>query len=209
MSQPEALDDLLVGLFMESHAKAPREIWLDLDATDDPLHGDQEGRFFHGYYRCYCYLPLYIFCGGHLLCARLRPSDRDAAAGAVDELQPIVSQLRRHWPKTRIVIRGDAGFCRDAIMSWCEEHDVDYVLGLARNARLVRALGCALHEARTVHGAHRQAGAALPGLRLSHAQVVEPYAARSGQGGASVEGGEPALRGDQSGAPQGVRQASV
>ena len=209
VSQPEALDDLLVGLFMESHAKAPREIWLDLDATDDPLHGDQEGRFFHGYYRCYCYLPLYIFCGGHLLCARLRPSDRDAAAGAVDELQPIVSQLRRHWPKTRIVIRGDAGFCRDAIMSWCEEHDVDYVLGLARKRPPGARLG--LRVARGSYGAWRTGKPARRYrlLRLSHAQVVEPYAARSGQGGASVEGGEPALRGDQSGAPQGVRQASV
>ena len=104
VAQPEALDDLLVGLFMESHAKAPREIWLDLDATDDPLHGAQEGRFYHGYYHCYCYLPLYIFCGGHLLCARLRPSDRDAAAGATEELERIVGQLRRHWPRTRIVI---------------------------------------------------------------------------------------------------------
>ena len=152
VAQPEALDDLLVGLFMESHAKAPREIWLDLDATDDPLHGAQEGRFYHGYYHCYCYLPLYIFCGGHLLCARLRPSDRDAAAGATEELERIVGQLRRHWPRTRIVIRGDSGFCRDAIMSWCEDRGVDYLFGLARNARLVRALGCELYAARMVHG---------------------------------------------------------
>ena len=118
-ADPGALDRLLVDVFLESYAKAPREIWLDLDATDDPLHGHQEGRFFHGYYRCYCYLPLYIFCGEHLLCARLRASKRDGAAGSVEELERIVTQIRARWPTTRIVIRGDSGFCRDAIMSWC------------------------------------------------------------------------------------------
>ena len=152
VAQPEVLDDLLVGLFMGSHGKPPREIWLDLDATDDPLHGMQEGRFFHGYYRCYCYLPLYIFCGGHLLCARLRGADRDPAAGAIEEVERIVGQLCRAWPKTRIVLRGDSGFCRDALMSWCEERGVDYLFGLARNERLVRALGCELHAARVAHG---------------------------------------------------------
>lgn len=141
------LDRLLVDLFLESYEKAPREIWLDLDATDDPLHGHQEGRFFHGYYRCYCYLPLYIFCGEHLLCARLRPSNQDGAAGSVDELKRIVAQIRARWPKTRIVIRGDSGFCRDAIMSWCEANHVGYVLGLARNKRLHRALGREMAEA--------------------------------------------------------------
>ena len=144
----EAIDGLLVDLFIESHTKPPREIWLDLDATDDPLYGQQEGRFFHGYYRCYCYLPLYIFCGEHLLCARLRPSNIDGAAGSVEELTRIVGQIREHWPNTRIVIRGDSGFCRDAIMSWCEDNDVFYVLGLARNSRLVRAIGEALQEAK-------------------------------------------------------------
>lgn len=147
----EALDRLLVDLFIESHEKPPREIWLDLDATDDPLHGHQEGRFFHGYYRCYCYLPLYIFCGEHLLCARLRPSNRDGAAGSVEELEPIVTQIRERWPKTRIVIRGDSGFCRDAIMRWCEAHRVSYVLGLARNRRLHRALGREMAQARADH----------------------------------------------------------
>ena len=131
-ARPEAFDELLVELFVESHSRAPREIWLDLDTTDDPLHGHQEGRFFHGYYRCYCYLPLYIFCGEHLLCARLRESNQDASAGSIEELERIVGQLRRHWPKTRINIRGDSGFCRESIMRWCEEHDVGYVLGLAR-----------------------------------------------------------------------------
>ena len=239
----EALDRLLVDLFLESQCKPPREIWLDLDATDDPLHCHQEGRFFHGYYRCYCYLPLYIFCGEHLLCARLRPADRDASAGSIDELQRIVSQIRTRWPKrvfdlvkdfgtsespkstrsstthwcpgrpghpafrhniasslrlhtglpydwtprsdaplgsplapsarrasrvasrlpgttrlrfalhggqrkTRIVIRGDSGFCREAIMAWCEANDVGYVLGLARNKRLERVLGKEMEAAR-------------------------------------------------------------
>jgi len=150
-ADPAALDRLLVDLFQESFDTPPREIWLDLDATDDPLHGHQEGRFFHGYYRCYCYLPLYIFCGEHLLCARLRPSNQDGAAGSVEELERIVAQIRTRWPKTRIVIRGDSGFCRDTIMSWCEEHGVAYVLGLARNSRLHRALGREMHEAREEH----------------------------------------------------------
>ena len=157
-ARPEALDDLLAELFVGAHAKPPREIWLDLDATDDPLHGTQEGRFFHGYYRCYCYLPLYVFCGGHLLCARLRPANEDPAAGAVAELARIVGRLRRAWPTTRIVVRGDSGFCRDAVMSWCEDHDLDYVFGLARNARLVDALGPALDAARAAH--ERTGGAA-------------------------------------------------
>ena len=150
-ADPAALDGLLVDVFLESQRTPPREIWLDLDATDDPLHGHQEGRFFHGYYRCYCYLPLYIFCGEHLLCARLRPSNQDAAAGSVDELERIVTQIRQRWPKTRIVIRGDAGFCREAIMAWCEANDVRYVLGLARNKRLQRALGKEMEEARAAH----------------------------------------------------------
>jgi hypothetical protein len=150
-ADPEALDRLLVDLFLESYEKAPREIWLDLDATDDPLHGHQEGRFFHGYYRCYCYLPLYIFCGEHLLCARLRSANQDGAAGSVEELERIVGQIRSRWPKTRIVIRGDSGFCRDAIMRWCEANRVSYVLGLARNQRLNRAPGREMAEAQAAH----------------------------------------------------------
>ena len=151
VSRPEALDELLVEVFVESQPRAPREVWLDLDATDDPLHGHQEGRFFHGYYGCYCYLPLYIFCGEHVLCARLRPSDRDGSAGSIEELERIVGQLRRRWPKTRIHIRGDSGFCRESIMKWCEAHDIGYVLGLARNPRLVRALGAQMREAQAAH----------------------------------------------------------
>ena len=147
----ESLDRLLVDVFLESYAQPPREIYLDLDATDDPLHGSQEGRFFHGYYRCYCYLPLYIFCGEHLLCARLRPSNIDGAAGSVDELSRIIAQIRARWPKTRLIVRADSGFCRDVIMSWCEDHAVGYVLGLARNSRLVRALGGQLRDAKRAH----------------------------------------------------------
>ena len=150
-ADPGALDRLLIDIFLESRRKPPRQIWLDLDATDDPLHGRQEGRFFHGYYRCYCYLPLYIFCGEHLLCARLRPSNQDAAAGSVEELDRIVAQIRERWPKTRIMIRGDAGFCREAIMAWCEANQVHYVLGLARNQRLQRALGKEMEAARAAH----------------------------------------------------------
>jgi hypothetical protein len=146
-----ALDRLLVKVFVESYEKPPREIWLDLDATDDPLHGHQEGRFFHGYYKCYCYMPLYIFCGEHLLCARLRPSNQDGALGSVEELQRIVAQIREHWPKTRIIVRGDSGFCRDTIMAWCEDNKVGYVLGLGRNQRLNRALGQEMHLAKLEH----------------------------------------------------------
>ena len=146
-ADPEAMDRLLVEVFLESYARPPREIILDLDATDDPLHGRQEGRFFHGYYRHYCYLPLYIFCGEHLLCARLRPSNIDGSAGSVEELTRIVGQIRQRWPTTRIVVRGDSGFCREPLMRWCEARGHGYVFGLARNARLVRALGRELHEA--------------------------------------------------------------
>ena len=115
---------------------APEQIILDLDATDDPLHGQQEGRFFHGYYDCYCYLPLYIFCGRHLLAAKLRRSNIDASAGAMEEVARIVAHIRGRWPRTRILLRGDSGFAREALMAWCEANRVDYLFGLARNARL-------------------------------------------------------------------------
>ena len=149
----EALDRLALDLFLESRSKPPETLWLDLDATDDPLHGAQEGRFFHGYYRHYCYLPLYIFSGGHLLCARLREADRDAAAGSVEELERIVAGIRGRWPGARIVVRGDSGFCRDDIMDWCERNGVDYVLGLARNDRLLRRIDKALRKSRARHAA--------------------------------------------------------
>ena len=131
-----AMDELLMDIFLQAHDTPPEQIILDVDATDDRLHGDQEGRFFHGYYGHYCYLPLYIFCGEQLLCARLRWAGQDGAAGTVDELARIVARLREAWPETGIIVRGDTGFCRDAIMSWCEARQVDYVLGMAKNSRL-------------------------------------------------------------------------
>jgi hypothetical protein len=123
----EAIDELLVNVFLESHASAPEEIILDLDVTDFALHGEQEGRFFHGYYDCYCYLPLYIFCGDQILCARLRQSNSDAAAGSLAEVQRIVGQIRAAWPEVRIILRGDSGFCRNELMTWCEQNGVDFV----------------------------------------------------------------------------------
>ena len=133
----QAVQSLFTEVFLQSHRHPPKRIVLDLDATDDPVHGNQSGRFFHGYYKNYCYLPLYIFCGEHLLCARLRTSNIDASTGSVKELARIVSAIRQQWPKVQIVIRGDSGFCREAIMAWCEANDVDFVLGLAKNKRLI------------------------------------------------------------------------
>jgi hypothetical protein len=147
----QALADLVVDLFVEAHKRPPKQIVLDLDATDDPLHGQQEGRFFHGYYSCYCYLPLYVFCGRHLLAALLRPSNIDAAAGAVVEVARIVNRIRAAWPRVEIVLRADAGFARDELMTWCELNDIDYVFGLARNARLVAELEDDLAAAAAQH----------------------------------------------------------
>jgi hypothetical protein len=135
-----SVDKLFVDLFIESHQEAPEEIVLDVDATDDPLHGSQEGRFFHGYYKAYCYLPLYIFCGEHLLCARLRTANNDAAAGTVEELTSIVERIRSRWSTTRIIVRGDSGFCREELMCWCEDNDIDYILGVAQNNRLKKEI---------------------------------------------------------------------
>ena len=132
----QAIEGLFVDLFLDTHAKAPSQITLDLDATDDPLHGHQEGRFFHGYYDSDCYLPLYIFCGRHLLAAKRRRSNIDAAAGALEEIARIVGQIRARWPRVRILLRADSGFCREALMAYCEANRVDYVFGLARNERL-------------------------------------------------------------------------
>jgi len=146
--QPEAIDELLTTIFLESHAEAPGQIVLDLDATDLPLHGHQEERFFHGYYDSYCYLPLYIFSGEHLLCARLRSASVDGAAGSVEEVERIVKQIRAKWPEVRMIVRADSGFCRDELMDWCEGNQVDYVLGVARNQRLERRIGKALNKAR-------------------------------------------------------------
>jgi len=143
----EAIDELLVKVFLESHQKAPKQIILDVDTTDLPLHGNQEGRFFHGYYDSYCYLPLYIFCGEHVLCARLREANHDAAFGSLAEIRRIVGQIRAAWPEVKIILRGDSGFCRNELMSWCENNSVDFVFGLARNSRLRKIIGAQMHEA--------------------------------------------------------------
>jgi hypothetical protein len=135
-----AIERLLVDLFLEAHARIPERIILDLDATDDPLHGRQEGRFFHGYYDCYCYLPLYVFCGSQLLAAKLRRSNIDASAGAVEEVMRIIGQIRARWPRVKILLRADSGFARDGLMAWCEANRVGYIFGLARNERLVGAI---------------------------------------------------------------------
>ena len=143
----EGVDELLVNVFIESHEKVPTEIVLDMDTTDLPLHGKQEGRFFHGYYDNYCYLPLYVFCGDHVLCARMREANHDAAYGCLQEIQRIVKQIRMAWPEVKIVLRGDSGFCRNELMSWCENNGVDFLFGMARNPRLRRVIGRQMHEA--------------------------------------------------------------
>jgi len=136
-----------------------------VDATDDPLHGQQEGRFFHGYYRAYCYLPLYIFCGEQLLCARLRRADQDAAAGTEEELARIIESIRRRWPETRILVRGDSGFCREDLMGWCERHEVDYVFGLAKNTRLKAAIAAELCVAQAQYEASGEAARVFKDFR--------------------------------------------
>jgi len=147
-----AIEELFVTLFLEAHERPPKRIIIDPDATDDPLHGHQEGRFFHGYYDCYCYLPLYIFCGRHLLAAKLRRANIDASAGAVEEIARIVTRIRARWPKTEIWLRADSGFAREELMAWCEANGVHYVFGLARNNRLAAKI------ARELKAAQREAG---------------------------------------------------
>jgi hypothetical protein len=147
----EAMDRLLADLFIESQGTVPEQIVLDLDATDIPLYGHQPERFFHGYYDSYCYLPLYIFAGDQLLCARLRPANQDGAAGALDEVKRIVAQLRQRWPEVKIVLRADSGFCREELMAWCESNHVDYLFGLPRNQRLCKIIGAQMHQAHILH----------------------------------------------------------
>lgn len=142
------VERLFVSLFLQAHSRPPERIVLDLDATDDPIHGHQLGRFFHGYYKNFCYLPLYIFCGDHLLCARLRPADIDACAGSVKHLERIVAQVRQAWPEVKVTIRADSGFCREPIMAWCETNGIDYVLGLAQNTRLKAMIAAEQEQAR-------------------------------------------------------------
>jgi hypothetical protein len=142
-----AIDRLFLDVFKEAHAAPPKIVVLDPDATDVALHGNQEGRFYHGFYDSYCYLPLYIFCGRHLLAARLRPASVDAASGIVDEIARITADIREHWPETTILVRADSGFCRDALMTWCENNDVHFVLGCAKNDRLIAQIKPELAEA--------------------------------------------------------------
>jgi Transposase DDE domain group 1 len=148
-----ALAQVFLDIYVAAHKAAPKCITLDLDATDDPLHGNQEGRFYHGYYRCYCYLPLYIFDGHHLLVAKLRQADRDASAGAMEEVARVVAHVRAAWPQVEIRLRADSGFARDDLMSWCEENRVDYVFGLARNKRLEAMIAGELAEAKAMFAA--------------------------------------------------------
>ena len=145
----EAVERFFVGMYLKSRNRAPRRIILDLDATDDPLHGRQQKRFYHGYYRCYCYLPLYIFTeDGYPLWAQLRPSNIDAAEGAVGAVEKIVAQIRSRWPKVQIWLRADSGFAREELMAWCEAHQVEYVFGLAKNSRLIEEIEDTLERAR-------------------------------------------------------------
>jgi hypothetical protein len=142
-----ALSSVLVDVFIESHKKEPEEIILDFDATDDRVHGKQEGCFFHGYYDHYCFLPLYVFCDDHLLAAYLRPSNIDGAKHSLGVLALLVKRIRQAWPCTRIVVRADSGFCRWKLMRWCDNHKVEYILGLAKNAILQREAQPLLNEA--------------------------------------------------------------
>ena len=160
-----AIDQLLTGLYIESHSVAPQQVVLDLDATDIPLHGHQPERFFHGYYDEYCYLPLYIFADDQLLCARLRPANQDAAKGALEEVERIVAQLRLSWPEVKIVLRADSGFCREDLMAWCEQNRVDYLFGLARNARLRKQIDAAMEQAKALHQSTGKAARVFRGFR--------------------------------------------
>jgi len=162
-----AIEGLFVDLFLDAHSAPPPQITLDLDATDDPLHGHQEERCFHGYYDNYCYLPLYVFCGRHLLAAKLRPANIDASAGSVEEIARIVARIRQRWSKVRILLRADSGFARDALMAWCENNSVDFLFGLAKNARLNAEIQTEL-AAVQAEPTQRQAGATLQGLNLAN-----------------------------------------
>ncbi len=147
VAECSTIERFFVDAFLDSYDKPPQEIILDFDPTDDRIHGHQLGRFFQGYYKCYCYLPMYVFCGQHLLCAKLRPSDIDGSAGTVEDLQRIVAHIRERWPKVRILLRGDSGFCREPIMNWCEKNRVHFVLGLAKNNRLKAEIVAEMEQA--------------------------------------------------------------
>lgn len=140
VAEMDELEEYFASAFLRTKKKPPRLLVLDFDTTDDPLHGKQEGRFFHGYYDCYCYLPLYVFCGDHLLWAQLRKADIDASDGALEVLQRLVKLIRHKWPLVKILMRADSGFCRDSLMSWCEANGVKYLFGMAKNRRLLRRI---------------------------------------------------------------------
>jgi hypothetical protein len=162
----EQIEDLIVNAYIETESSAPQQVVLDVDATDDIIYGNQEGRFFHGYYGDYCYLPLYIFCGEYLLCARLRVASEDPASGVRQELERIVKKLRAAWPAVRIIVRGDSGFCRDEIMSYCEQHEkVDYVLGLAKNSRLSQQIEAEMAQAKQLQQESGQAARVFKDFR--------------------------------------------
>lgn len=161
----EQIDRLFVDIFLQAQGEAPEEIILDVDATDDPLYGKQEGRFFHGYYMDYCYLPLYIFCGEFLLCARLRPSNIDASDGTIEELERIIGQIRSAWPEVRIIVRGDSGFCREEIMAWCETRNIDYVFGFAKNERLKAIITEELQQAQQLYEETKEAARVFKDFR--------------------------------------------
>lgn len=144
---PEKIENVFIDLFLDAHKQPPELIIIDFDATDDLIHGNQEGRFYHGYYGNYCYLPLYIFCGDFILAAKLRSSDIDACEGTVEELSRIIPLIRSKWPNVKITIRGDSGFCREEIMAWCEQNGVNYLFGLAKNNRLLGAIESQLKKA--------------------------------------------------------------
>ena len=141
------LHEVLLDQFIASFKRAPKKLILDFDATDDPVHGEQDGRFFHGYYRHYCFLPLYVFCGHQLLVSYLRPSNIDGAKHSWAILSLLVKRLRQVWPKVRIIFRGDGGFCRWKMLRWCDHHEVGYIIGLAKNKRLNRLTASLQDEA--------------------------------------------------------------
>jgi hypothetical protein len=181
---PVAIRNLFVDLFLEAQARAPRQIILDLDATDDPLHGEQEGRFFHGYYDCYCYLPLYVFCGQHLLLSKLRCADVDAAAGTVEEVARIIARIRACWPRTCILLRADSGFARDELMTWCEANGVDFVFGLQKNERLIAMIEGELAQAEAKSATHPDAHGdqKQPDPLIAHLGATHLHAFRSNAG---------------------------
>ena len=193
---PQAIESYFVQKFLQSRRSVPRRLILDLDCTDTILHGHQQGRFFHGYYDCYCYLPLYVFCGNDLLAACLRPSNIDPSEGALEEIQRLVQQIRKKWPRVRILIRGDSGFCREAIMSWCEAQGVDYLFGLARNSRLHRRISNELAQAREAFQQTRQPQRVYKDFRYRTRSQLVVLPAGDRQGGVPGQRRKPALRGE-------------